>query len=549
MNVTFKAGEYTQKTEKIINEICDIFDKNGKTEQAEKLKNYKKQIDEKEKIRIAFVGQYSSGKSSIISALTGDSHIQIGSDVTTLKSGDYEWGDFLLTDTPGLHNNDTHDEIAAEAIKTADLIVYCITSELFTPNTLADFKNLAFEKNYLSKMILVINKLGMEACEDREKLIANYVKTLDESLSPHSLDEIKHCFTDVLEYKKGMEKNKPARVEKSRFENFIGLLNDFLEEKGLVCKLLTPVHTAEGILDETFIGEAETQFEEAERTVLSRAARAIKQLRAKADSDWNGIIIRNTLAFSADAFDFFDRAKTERINCEAEFENILNNTYNNISNELCECIEAAQISLDDELEEIGESKQAQYYLNEIKKAEGLDLEGGDVKKKSPGLFKGIFDSTKGAVKDGTKNVSQESIKNTVKNIAKKINYKFKPWEATKIAEKIGKVLEFLGPTLDVIDIGIGIYETVSESNQAKKEIKARAMQRKQVEEISRQIKVAYEEQKSEFMEEVFNSKLKTIQQHENEILQRKSNINNFNRKMSEFKMRLEELNKEILSET
>ena len=103
--------------------------------------------------------------------------------------------------------------------------------------------------------------------------------------------------------------------------------------------------------------------------------------------------------------------------------------------------------------------------------------------------------------------------------------------------------------MDVIDIGIGIYETVSESNQAKKEIKARAMQRKQVEEISRQIKVAYEEQKSEFMEEVFNSKLKTIQQHENEILQRKSNINNFNRKMSEFKMRLEELNKEILSET
>lgn len=75
------------------------------------------------------------------------------------------------------------------------------------------------------------------------------------------------------------------------------------------------------------------------------------------------------------------------------------------------------------------------------------------------------------------------------------------------------------------------------------------MQRKQVEEISRQIKAAYEEQKAEFMEEVFNSKLKTIQQHENEILKRKSDINDFNRKMSEFKIRLEELNKEILSET
>ena len=37
----------------------------------------KKQIDEKERIRIAFIGQWSSGKSSIISALTENNQIKI----------------------------------------------------------------------------------------------------------------------------------------------------------------------------------------------------------------------------------------------------------------------------------------------------------------------------------------------------------------------------------------------------------------------------------------------------------------------------------------
>lgn len=549
MNVSFKAGEYTRKTEEIISEICETFENNGKTAEADALRNYKKQIDEKERIRIAFIGQWSSGKSSIISALTENNQIKISSDVATQESTDYEWGDFLLTDTPGLHNNDDHDEKAANAIKTADLIVYCITSELFTPNTLADFKNLAFEKNYLSKMILVINKLGMEACESRDELIANYTKSLNESLEPHSLDEINHCFTDVDDYKKGKVKDKRSRIEKSRFEIFIELLNNFIKEKGLMCRLLTPVHTAEEILNGALISEAETPLEEAERTVLSKAETAIKNIRRKADNEWNRVLIENSLIFSGKAYNLLDSVmQDDGVNAETEMEKIIHDTYTAITEDLENCIETARESIKLEMKNIEDTPQAQFYLRELKKELNPGIEGVD-SKKSSGVFNKVFSSAKDVIKDKAADVSQESIKNVITKVADKVNKKFKPWGKIKLAQKIGDALKFVGPALDVLELGMNVYETISENKQANKVLESRRQQRKAIEDAARGIRDDFNEQKAEFIETEFNSKIEMLHELEAENIKRKTDINDFNKKIREFKIRLEELNKEILSET
>ena len=57
---------------------------------------------ERKKLCIAFVGQYSSGKSTIISAMTGNKHIKIDANVATDVVSKYDWHDIVLMDTPGI---------------------------------------------------------------------------------------------------------------------------------------------------------------------------------------------------------------------------------------------------------------------------------------------------------------------------------------------------------------------------------------------------------------------------------------------------------------
>ena len=58
--------------------------------------------DERKELRLAFVGQYSSGKSTIISALTGRKDIKIDANVATDIVSEYRWNNIVLMDTPGI---------------------------------------------------------------------------------------------------------------------------------------------------------------------------------------------------------------------------------------------------------------------------------------------------------------------------------------------------------------------------------------------------------------------------------------------------------------
>ena len=72
------------------------------------VKEYKQQGT----LSIAFIGQYSAGKSTIISALTGRRDIHIDADTATDKITAYAWNGVKLIDTPGLFTDrGDHDEI------------------------------------------------------------------------------------------------------------------------------------------------------------------------------------------------------------------------------------------------------------------------------------------------------------------------------------------------------------------------------------------------------------------------------------------------------
>ena len=143
-----------------------------------------KQYRDQDILKVAFVGEYSSGKSTIISALTGDRDIKIEADIATDKTAEYKWNNITLVDTPGIGTErKDHDAITYGIMSKMDLLVYCITSELFDDITTEDFIKLAFKQNYEQKMMLIVNKMSLESGKFVTKA-KNYSDSIKDSLEP-----------------------------------------------------------------------------------------------------------------------------------------------------------------------------------------------------------------------------------------------------------------------------------------------------------------------------------------------------------------------------
>ncbi len=232
-----------------------------------------------DKITLAFIGQYSSGKSTIISALTELKNIKIGAGVTTDQTTYYDWNDIKLIDTPGLWTSyKEHDEITETAIEKSDLLVFCITNELFDELTIAKFKEYAYDKHYQWKIILVINKMSREVGKYSEKK-ENYSQSLNKALSPHSLSEFPVCFIDAQDYCKGIEKNNENRKNSSNFDTFKKVVNNFIECRGSLARYDTPVRiTIESLK------QAKTNLEE-QQNIIETLAKALKEESNRAEKE------------------------------------------------------------------------------------------------------------------------------------------------------------------------------------------------------------------------------------------------------------------------
>ena len=97
--------DYPKKSDEfksICNEILQLKDEPMVRDNLAKLKETLDEKEKESKLKIAVCGQYSSGKSSLIHALTKDDSIVIGQGVTTDAVKVYPWKDVLFADTPGM---------------------------------------------------------------------------------------------------------------------------------------------------------------------------------------------------------------------------------------------------------------------------------------------------------------------------------------------------------------------------------------------------------------------------------------------------------------
>ena len=91
-----KIGAYSKEIEELYQALCSLYERYGKTDACRNLQAAYQSPDLNAKISIAFVGQYSAGKSTILKALTGNADIVTDSDISTSEVMCYPWNSNIL---------------------------------------------------------------------------------------------------------------------------------------------------------------------------------------------------------------------------------------------------------------------------------------------------------------------------------------------------------------------------------------------------------------------------------------------------------------------
>jgi GTPase SAR1 family protein len=478
-------------------------------------------------IGVAFVGQYSAGKSTIISALTGRRDIHIDADIATDKTTSYDWNGIKLIDTPGLFTDRTdHDEITYNAINNADLLVFCLTYMLFDSLTAENFKKLAYEKSYRWKMMLVINKMADGAGEE-EELIANYSKSLAAAIEPYNLDEFPLCFIDAKDYCEGVDEKDEFLIEVSRFQSFTDALNTFVKRRGSLTKFDTPVRIALSYVDDAQLSLTRDSNEDsAFFELLNRLSRTIRQERDRLRTKIRGIALRLSAA-AANEGTILARAVGGNEDIEAlgkQAESNVQKHCDKAGAEIEEAVKAAVESLQEEIKEVLQSDLAQAFVARLEVNQkvythnvdsGLDVERlrGQVK-----LLKDIGERagvklTNLATKTGANttgqaflrasNVAGGGLHQGVYAMGKFLGFNFKPWQAVNIAKGIGNVAKILGPVLSVGLLAVDIYAVTQEEQLDQKLVDARREITSQFTAIGKEIESQIEAQIIEVESQIF----------------------------------------------
>ena len=441
-------------------------------------------------ISVAFIGQYSAGKSTIISALTGKRDIKIDADIATDKTASYNWNDIRIIDTPGLFTDrEDHDAITYDAIDKADLLVFSLTYMLFDSVTVENFKKLAYEKGYAWKMMLIVNKMSDEAGEEAEK-IANYRHSLVEAIKPYSLDDFPVCFIDAKDYCDGVDEDDDFLCEISRFETFIQELNQFVERRGSLAKLDTPVRIALSATNEAQAelarnsGGDSTFFE-----ILNQLSRQVKNERNRVKIKIQSIALRLAAAIAQEGVEL--ASYVGQINSEAEAErkqkeiNVMIDKHCSKANQEIQAVfDTAIEDIRQEVEKVLEGNLAQAYIAYIEKTfdasinhihEGINIEA--LKKQFAGL-QGVAETVgSNILKNASRNflntagktgflrgmdVAGGGLHQAVLGVGKAVGFKFKPWQAVGMAKNIGNFAKCLGPIFAAGAVAIDMAEVAKE---------------------------------------------------------------------------------------
>jgi small GTP-binding protein len=511
-------------------------------------------VDEDKKVRIVFAGQYSAGKSSILSILTGK-ELEVGQGVTTNTCNYLDWNGIEVVDTPGIHTQKRpdHDEITYQAMSEADLIIFVCTAEGFSEGLGTHFRKLLVEKGKGNEMLLVFNKMESSGFgntpEGREEFFKKDVLPV---ISPEfSSEDLFISYVDVYSYIDAQEASDEEReylLEMSGFEDFISNINSFIEKKKVLGKCTTSLYKLEQMLSEAmsefktgdYCSDGAIELLNQQRRILLEAKENIRsksynlvRKNTQEVKNW-GYDIANQLTSSSDEKEVNEKLKEkyeatedvyqksakelEKI-IQLENESLVNSIKNLESSEFVSTLKSAVEK------KIGDIKMSKESSSRYTKYAQCMKESGEW---LSNLTKGTNASTGWSAIFKLGNYSGSQGHQAVLKIGHFFGHKFKPWEAVKITSKVGQFGKVLGVGGALVGVVMQIYNDKQEEKVEKELVGYRGDIRNSFVEAANAIELKFDEDTQTWIEENISSQISeidsqikeienSVQSHENEF--------------------------------
>lgn len=479
--VNFKAARLGKELQAIINRTYSMLDESNHADIKQRLQVELEQLNNRSELRIAFVGQYSSGKSTIISALTGNKDIKISANVETDVVSEYRWNNVVLLDTPGIQAGkvEQHDIRTKEALKTCDLIVYVLTSQLFDDVIFENFIDLAYNKHLADKMLIAVNKMSKEH-GDFNELSTNYTQSINSIFAERGYEfRFPVVFIDARDYIEGTEDDDEEFIQLSNFNTFINQLNSFVEERGLIKKQYdTPIRILKGGLSDLAISEVDPALLDIYSHYITRIKKCMRDIEFDTRQLVNSFEESAILKANEVSVLIGNASKNELEQKTDELSKAIDELVAEFTRSIEERANSNYQELMNEMEEYMSKDSVVMYLNiinsriaspEISDMERTNLEG---QKRFVDLLAqgGSKLSSMSGVNTlrGVVQSSGSQMHNIVYSVGKFFGHNFKPWEAVGIAAKIGKIGKFGIPVVTTaISLGLEIKQKRDEDKMIK----------------------------------------------------------------------------------
>ena len=437
--------------------------------------------EEERPISLAFAGQYSAGKSTLLKALTGLEDIATGVGITTEETRTMDWNGVQVVDTPGIHTSlrPDHDTISYEAISQADLLVFVITNELFDSHLGDHFRKLAIDQEKGHETILVVNKMDRTADGNTPEARDTITEGLREPLAPFTPEDLSLTFTaaqDALEAEQEEDDEIAAMLrEDANMEGLVLSLNSLISGKGLNARHTTLLYAVDQIVQEAMALEPTGDTDvDTLMLVYNQNLRVMDETRSQLRESTNNAILELMLLINRAGAAFAENLRPgmtqEGLDREAEevdarLQSIWEELVDRIHQECSEVLP----TMTSRLEELHESHRFQSTLGNLNaRGSGPDVSrilgmARDAAKQLSEVSR-IAARNSSAVTSGATGLSRFSgsfAHGAVLNIGRFMGHSFRPWEAVKIARGIGTV----GSVLSIAAIGLSVYLQIREHRE------------------------------------------------------------------------------------
>lgn len=483
-----KIAELSKKLQELVKKTYDLLDRTGNENIKEALNKELSELKERIELKIAFVGQYSSGKSTIISALAGNRDIKIDANVATDVVSEYKWNNIVLMDTPGILAGkvEQHDQRTKDALKECDLIVYVLTSQLFDDVIFENFIDLAYTQKLNDKMLIAINKMSMEA-GDFDTLRQNYLNSIHSIFKERGYEfNFEVVFIDAADYIEGCTEQDDDFIQLSNFNSFISTLNSFVADKGLIKKQFdTPVRVLKGHVADIAVSQVDPNLKIQAEHFSSRIRKSMRDMErslALKLNQFESDSISDSMNVSSKIGEISEAELKNEVNGHSrqiedrttelltDIEEMVNQNYSDLMSEMenfgsRESLLLFEKNLDARINSPSISLEERKNLEKQKTFLNYLSEGGAKIAQMSGV---------NSLNGGISQAAGSKAHTMIYNVGKFFGHKFKPWEAVKTASTLGKVAKFGIPVVTTLaSIGLDFYTKNKEEKRAKEIVVAK----------------------------------------------------------------------------